>query len=479
MKEKTPTCFVILGVTGDLAQKKLFPALLDLYAKDVLPSSFHIIGFSRREMRTEEFRDFVKEAISKKNHGYSPNLVEKFLSHLSYVQGLFDDLSAYKRLASYLSAIDMQLEQCSNKLFYLSVPPTLYEMICTNLSKSGLMIPCGGGLGWARLLIEKPFGKDIETARMLDGLLGQLFQEEQIFRIDHYLAKETMQNILAFRFSNTLFEPLWNNKHIQSVEINLYENVTVGSRGAFYDPVGALRDVGQNHILQMLALVAMEKPASSESNLVRTERAHVLQKLKKISDTSIAKYVVRARYEGYETEAGVPQESQTETFFSIEAHVDNKRWKGVPFYLTSGKALKESKVEIKIHFNDTDPTSFLPPQYPTQEHNTLTFRIQPDEGISLLFWVKAPGFETKIEPKELSFKYADHVVKEQIPDAYEKVLFDCIKGDQTLFTTTDEVLAEWEFITPILKSWNKVPLRTYAKGSEGPTPPVIPVKTGI
>jgi glucose-6-phosphate 1-dehydrogenase len=444
----TPTIFVIFGITGDLAQRKLLPSLLSLYTKKLLPEKFAIIGVSRRLLSREEFRQFIRDEINIKFGQYREEDVKHFLDHMSYVQGSFDTDDMYTRLAERLQSIDkQQFKTCSNKLFHLSVPPTLYENILDHLSSSGLTVPCGGEEGWTRVLIEKPFGNDIETAKKLDKKLGELFKENQIFRIDHYLAKEALQNILVFRFANSLFEPLWNNKYVDKVHIKLLEKIDVEGRGAFYDGVGALRDVGQNHVLQMLALIAMEEPETLDAEHIRKERAKILKYLS-------CEDIVRGQYSGYREEKGVADGSMTETYFRIEAHIDTGRWKRTPFFLESGKALDESKTEIDIYFKSK-----------TEQQNILTFRVQPDEGIKIRFWVKKPGLGMEIESKPLKFKYSDFPSKEAIPDAYEKVIYDAFVGDQTLFTSTDEVLAAWKFITPITKNWESLPLERYPKGS--------------
>ena len=337
----------------------------------------------------------------------------------------------------------------------------MYELILKQIASSGLSKSCDDKHGWTRILIEKPFGKDVHTAQKLDVLLGMLFKEKQIYRIDHYLAKQTLQNIMAFRFSNTIFEPLWNRKHIKSVSINLFENNTVEKRGSFYDENGALRDVGQNHILQMLALVAMDQPRSLHFSDVRTARENIFAKLAKPNK----KEVLRAQYQGYLDTAGVAKNSKTETFFSFTSYINNKRFSGVPFYLTSGKALKEPKVEIIINFKDQTPGySFLPEQHTEQEKNKITISIQPQEKISILFWVKIPGFEDVVGQKELSFSYHDE--KTESIDAYEKVLFDCVSGDQTSFVSTKEVLYTWEYIMGVKDIIAKTPLHMYKKGSD-------------
>lgn len=458
-----PTIFVIMGITGDLAQNKLLPALLDLYIKNVLPEKFKIVGFSRRDINREDFEMFVKNALQKKNK-YSATQIGSFIEQTEYVRGDFDNIDSFKSLKSRLDGIDDTIGQCTNKLVYLSVPPSLYEMLFNNIAQSGLSQACGGELGWTRILVEKPFGNDDKTAMALDKQLGKLFAEEQVFRIDHYLAKEVLQNVLTFRFSNTMFEPLWNRKHIESVHIHFFEGNDVSKRGSFYDGIGALRDVGQNHMLQMLAMVAMEKPAHLSCVDIRRERARVLSSIAPAKNTD---EFVRAQYEGYTQTDGVAPDSTTETFFSIIAEIKNNRWKGVPFHLVSGKALNESRVEIRIVFKDPDPTFFVPQGHPDQEKNTLIFRIQPHEGIGLVFWFKVPGFESRTEQKTLKFDYSDSPDTNMIPDAYEKVLYDCIQGDQTLFASTDEVIASWKYITNVIQKWQDVPVSSYKKG-DGP-----------
>lgn len=452
-----PTIFIIFGITGDLSGRKLLPSLLNLYVNKQLPQKFAIVGFSRRSFTREEFREYIRGHMKVKPGEYHEEDIKHFLDHMYYEQGVFDDAQSYASLSARLKVVDDGFHQCSNKLFHLAVAPSFYETILNHLSNSGLTIPCGGNEGWTRVLVEKPFGNDVETARKLDKKLGDLFEESQIFRIDHYLAKEALQNIMAFRFSNSLFEPLWDNEDIEAVHIKLFEKIGIEGRGGFYDDVGALKDVGQNHLLQMLAVIAMERPKTFDAVSIRKERAKILSNLMPITDKNIKNVAIRGQYEGYADEKGVKRNSQTETYFRLETHINNARWKKVPFYLESGKCLSENKSEIDIYFkNNLDP----------EKQNILTFRIQPDEGIKIRFWVKTPGFEMKVEPKTLKFKYADFSSLQVLPDAYERVLFDAITGDQTLFTSTDEVMAAWKFITPIVASWYKVPLSVYKKGSE-------------
>jgi glucose-6-phosphate 1-dehydrogenase len=458
-----PTIFVIFGITGDLASRKLLPALLALYAKKQLPKRFAIIGITRRPFTREEFRESIRSHMHVRPGQFKEEDIKHFLDHFSYEQGV-------SSLTASVKGIDDAWGQCSNKLFHLSVPPALYEGILTNIAESSLNVPCADGTGWTRILIEKPFGNDTKTAQSLDKLLGALFVEEQIFRIDHYLAKESLQNILAFRFANSMFEPLWHRQYIDKVHIKLFEKVTVEARAQFYDDIGALKDVGQNHILAMLALIAMDEPKSFDVDAIRRERARVLDRLMPISPRSLAKLVARGQYEGYAREPGIPADSDTETYFRIEARIKSPRWKNVPFYLESGKAFAEAKTEIDVYFKGSsckpgnakalhgnDPTGI-------EKQNVLTFRIQPDEGIKVRFFVKTPGYSLSTEPKMLKFRYADALARPDALGDYERLIHDAFIGDQTLFASTDEIMASWRYVTPILEKWESVPLKIYKKG---------------
>lgn len=461
--EDAPTSFVVFGATGDLSQRKLLPALFNLYMAGLLPQQFKVMGVSRDDLSRDAFIEFARKTIRKKvEHGSSP--LDSFLGHLDYQYGLFEDGATYLSLSQKLIEIEKkEFGGCSNKLFYLAVPPPVYSTVFTQLAHSGLTIPCGGADGWTRVLVEKPFGHNLETAQELDTLLGLLFKEEQIFRIDHYLAKETLQNILAFRFSNALFEPLWNNTYIDKVEIKTYETAGIGERGLFYEDIGALRDVGQNHLLQMLALVAMDEPALLEAQAIRAERAKVLEALEPLTTETVKSKTIRGQYEGYRGEAHVASSSEVETYFKVEASIATPRWQGVPFILESGKKLHEDKVEITIFFKET-ASSIAHMDADEHHQNILTFRIQPEEGISLVFWAKKPGFGMDLEGKKLSFSYQDSDAA-ILPDAYEHVLYDCIRGDQTRFTSTAEVRAAWKFITPILAAWPATALHSYTPGA--------------
>jgi len=464
-----PLTIVIFGATGDLFQKKLAGALFDLHEKDLLPEQTDIVGFSRKPFSHDQFRAFIHNALASRANG---KIVEpdEFTARAFYHQGDLTSAESYASLGAFLESRDREHGVCSDKLFYLAVPPNLYETVFTRLAKSGLAIPCAPNVpdaeqAWTRVLVEKPFGNNQKEAARLDRLLGKLFDESQIFRIDHYLAKETIQNIVSFRFSNGLFEPLWNRKHIERVLIKMYEKEGVGARGSFYDSVGALRDVGQNHLLQMLALVAMEHPGNLEAASIRSARRSVLGKVSGASRT-LASFVERGQYDGYRKESGVQSDSATETYFRIRASVKNIRWRGVPFILESGKAMNEDTVSISVFFK---PAPCLCPEKHAEAHqNVLTFAIAPREEISALFWAKQPGFEFALEPRHLSFSFTEGALAHRIPNAYERVLYDCIRGDQTLFASTEEVKAEWRFITPILERWGNLPLHSYAKGSSGP-----------
>ncbi len=449
-----PLTIIVFGATGDLFSTKLAPALFDLHQKKLLPEGTEIVGFSRKPFLNDQFRAFIQNALAVRAKGAALE-PEEFVARARYHQGDLTKGESYVALGAFLAERDQSRGVCSDKLFYLAVPPNLYETVFRELAASGLAIPCAPGIpdeekAWTRVLVEKPFGSDECEAARLDTLLGSLFEESQIFRIDHYLAKEAVQNIILFRFSNPLFESLWSKEHIERVEILMHEASGVGERGAFYDSVGALRDVGQNHILQMLALVAMEKPASFDAEAIRAARRAALEKV--ALNGSLDATVIRGQYEGYKNERGVAPESQTETYFKIIAGVKNSRWKGVPFVLESGKMLADPRSHIKIFFKG-------------EPKNVLTFSISPHEEISVGFFAKRTGVGFEVEQKCLAFSFSSDPLAVALAGGYERVLMDCIRGDQTLFTSTGEVKAEWKFITPILEKWEKLPLKTYKKGS--------------
>ncbi|MFZ2831760.1 MAG: glucose-6-phosphate dehydrogenase [Minisyncoccia bacterium] len=458
------TSFVIFGITGDLSRKKLIPALWRLYEKGYLPKHFHIVGFSRRPITQDELRAFITQSLENKFALNDKESFEKFLSRCSYVQGNFNEPEGYTKLREKLEENDQASGICGNKLFHLSVPPHYYGNIFDELHRSGLAETSGDkACGWTRILVEKPFGNDWDTAFKLDQKLSLLFKEEQIFRVDHYLGKEPIQDILTFRFANSLFENLWDKHSIEKVQLRLWEDIGVEGRGAFYDGVGTLRDVGQNHLLQMFALIAMEHPESFTADAIRTEREKILSSLRHIKLQEMHDSIRRGQYEGFLSEPGVAENSQTETYFRIKALVESERWEGVPFYFESGKRMPEAKTEIQIFFHKKKSALF-PESQNNQGQNVLTFRIQPNDSISLSFFTRQSGFDKPLVQKDLSFQYHPIGETETPPDAYERVIFDCIAGDQTIFTSTKEVLASWEFITPILLGWTNIALETYDSG---------------
>lgn len=451
----------MFGATGDLARRKLIPGLYQLYKRKELPNLFNVIGFSRTKLTDEEFQNYVAEITGSQD----------FAKLFHYRAGLFEDLGGYNDLAALLGRQDKEWRTCANKLFHLAVPPHYYPDILKNLDESGLTEPCGPEEGWTRVIVEKPFGKDLNTAQELDAMLGDLFQEEQVFRIDHYLGKETARNILAFRFSNVIFAPAWDNRSIASIHVHFPEKVDVDGRGGFYDGVGALRDVGQNHMLQLLALFLMENPGDFTAASIRRERSRVLEALEVMDSQDITLRTARGQYEGYTNIDKVMADSKTETYFRIETHVNLPKWQGVPIYLEHGKAMSESKSEIIVQFRHQIPC-LCPPldeaRGEPRKHytNELRYRVQPEEGIFTSFWVKRPGAGMEIEQKDFSFDYQGAFDKQEFLDAYEKLILDAIKGDQTLFVSTDEILASWRFIDPIIRAWQKdaVPLTMYTPG---------------
>ena len=455
-----PTVLVIFGATGDLVEKKIAPALFNLYSKNLLPDLFSVIGFSRKALSDEEFRKRISESVSKKISPQESDL-NSFLNAFSYHQGTFENENDYLRLAEKLGQVDKKWAACSNKLYYLAVPPKHYEEILRKIKSTDLALPCGPEEGWTRILVEKPFGKDLETARNLDNLLSQLFKEEQIYPIDHYLAKEMLQNILIFRFSNNLFEESWDNGSIEKIYIRLWEKLGVENRGEFYDGVGALRDVGQNHLLQMLALATMNQPETMEAGPIRRKRAEILKTLVEPTEEEIKTYTYRSQHQGYREIKGVSDDSNTETFFNIRAFLSSRRWRGVPITMESGKRMAEQRKEMVLTFKHRSPC-FCPKNGPHLK-NKIIFSIEPEEGINIKFWSRVPGFKPQIEERSLDFLFRNVNQRVQYVEEYEHLLLNCFEGDQTLFASNDEVQAMWKFIDPIVRTWQSdlVPLHTY------------------
>jgi len=465
----TPTLITIFGGTGDLSRKKLLPSLLDLDAGGFLPDRCAIVGFSRREYSDEDFRQFVRDVFAETDHKHDAQTVEAFCQRLYFQHGSFDRVDDFHALDTYLHEFEDAWGQCINKLLYLAVPPSFYETIFEHIGETKLPEECSGDTGFSRVIVEKPFGSNLETSRQLDQKLTDVFREEQIFRIDHYLGKDAVQNLLTFRFTNVLFENSWSAEDIESVHIRMFEDIGVEDRGEFYDKVGALRDVGQNHVLQMLALTAMESPGKLEAQALRTKREELLSSLVHYeSAEEVARHTARGQYDGYQDVAGVADESGTETYFYVRAYVDNDRWRGVPFYLEAGKRMSEKRVDITVTFQAK--VACVCGKDEDHEHkNVVTITLQPEHGVSMRFWVKEPGLTFDLSPQDLSFAFEESEMAEKVPDAYEKLLFDCIQGDQTLFVSTDEVEAAWAFITPILEQWQETgqpELIEYEQGNE-------------
>ncbi|MGH7141948.1 MAG: glucose-6-phosphate dehydrogenase [Candidatus Saccharimonadales bacterium] len=455
-----PAIFVIFGITGNLAQRRLLPALYHLIKDDLLDERTEIVGVSRRQISVDELLKKVELCVLETDNVCDPKVLSKFRAKLQMLAFDPTNEADYDQLLKTLATIEDKQGTCMNRLFYLSIPPQVYGPVIRNFGKHRLNEGCLDHDGSARLLVEKPFGYDLESARDLISLTNQYFSEAQVFRIDHYLAKETVQNLLVFRNSNPIFANQWNKDHISGITINLDEQIGIEGRSDFYNSVGALRDVVQNHLLQLLALVTMELPdkTSDSADLHKAKQA-VLAAIKPINMAGAS--VIRGQYEGYREEVGNPH-SNTETFVSLSLSIDNARWQGVPIRLTTGKALKSQQSTIKLSFGSKEAR---------QAVNTLTFRIQPNEGIDIELVVKRPGYEHKTETVQMDFGYHDSFTEPQHPDAYERVLVDAVKGDHSLFTTSQEVLSAWAILQPVLDAWQKggADLKSYQPGSAGPT----------
>ncbi len=458
-----PTVIVIFGATGDLARKKLFPSLLDLYETDQLLTDFRIIAFTRRDWTDEDFRaDIKKHSFNSGDHHHAPDRIDGFLQLITHFKGEFDTADDFDALVTAVNAQEAVIGKVCDRLFYLAVPPQFYTRIAEALAASGITDE-QKQQGRSSILIEKPFGEDLQSAHELDMHLGRLFAEEQLFRIDHYLAKETIQNILMFRFSNAIFAPLWNARHIESVHLLLYEEKGLDGRVTFYDGVGALRDVGQNHLLQMLALVAMDDPGELSTHAVRLQRARILESLRLFPGSTPK----RAQYKGYAAELGLETDSTTETYFKVTAELNTERWRGVPFILESGKGLHTSEVAIVIKFRPTQSSvCSLNNKADCVYQNKLIMRIQPNQGMDVYFWTKKPGFDTTLVEKKLSFDYYETDDWRSFPDAYQHVLYNAMIGEQLLYPSSQEQLAQWHFVSPILDAWQERVLHVYERGSD-------------
>jgi len=468
---------VVFGATGDLTARKLMPALYNLARVRLLPGGLSIVGLARRDWSDEQFRAAMREAITRySREPLEEALWDSFARMLHYVSGDFDDLKAYLALHDRLARQDEAHGTSGNRLFYLATPPTAYASIAQHLGEAGL-VRGGRTGGWARLVVEKPFGRDLKSARDLNEALGLVFRERQIFRIDHYLGKETVQNILVFRFGNGIFEPIWNRRYVDNVQVSVAETVGVEQRGGYYEEAGALRDMVQNHLLQVLSYVTMEPIASSRGDAVRDEKVKVLQAIRPVDD--VARDTLRGQYAagaslgkkvpGYREEAGVAADSRIETFVAMKLQIDNWRWADVPFYLRTGKRLPKRATEVAITFKTAPLQLFRQMAGDGPTPNLLVLRIQPDEGISLRFGAKVPGTRMDVRPVNMDFRYGS-AFGEDAPEAYERLLLDAMLGDPTLFTRWDGVELAWELLTPVLDAWAQgaCPIEPYEAGSWGP-----------
>jgi len=481
-----PCTMVIIGATGDLTQRKLGPALYNLMLGGFLPPEFTAVGFARRDMSDADFRDHLRDGIDaySRNKPVKRSIWDSFSHGIEYHRGEFHEPDAYGALATRLERIDRDRGTAGNRLFYLAVPPVLYPEIVKQLGMAGLAASGEargeGRHGWSRVIVEKPFGSDLSSARKLNREIREVFDEEQIFRIDHYLGKETVQNLAVFRFGNGLFEPIWNRRYIDSVQITVAETVGVEQRGEFYDQTGAMRDIVQNHALQLMATFAMEPPVEFKAEDLRDEKLKVLRAVKPMSSGEVARNTVRGQYvsgwvEGnkvhaYRDEPEVSPESQTETYVALKLAVDSWRWAGVPLYLRTGKAMPTRATEIAVQFKRAPLALFARAGTPQMDPNILAIRIQPDEGILLRFGAKVPGQGLNIRSVNMDFRYGASFAVDS-PDAYETLLLDCMIGDASLFTRDDEVERAWEIVDPIRRGWDGGeggPLHFYGAGTWGP-----------
>lgn len=481
-----PNTLVIFGASGDLTHRKLIPALFSLYRKKLFHEKSRIIGCARTDMNDEAFREKTRQTLKVFCNGRcDEKKLEDFLEKVFYVSGPYDDISTYKRISERIEGIEKELA-CPNagRVYYLSTPVNLYGTIVGRLGEAGLVTENYEGLPWRNVIIEKPFGHDLESAKKLDRELRLVLQERQIYRIDHYLGKETVQNILMMRFANRIFEPIWNNHYIENVQITVAESIGVEHRAGYYEQAGLLRDMFQNHVLQMLALVAMEVPPSFEANKVRDEKVKLLSSIRPFNKDRISEEIVRAQYApgiidgrevpGYRQEEGINPDSMIETYAAARLFIDNWRWQGVPFYLRSGKRMKKRLSEIVITFKRVPHSIFTPIRARDLAPNVLVLNVQPEEGLALTIQAKQPGPKLCMGGLTLDFKY-DEIFKGEKPEAYERLLLDCMLGDQTLFIRSDNIENAWSLLTPVLEAWQNNSdgksagqLYKYSSGSWGP-----------
>lgn len=476
-----PTVIVIFGASGDLTARKLIPAIYNLAHDGLLPADFYLIGFGRKPIPDPEFQEIAKGAIKEfSRRELKDEVWSRLAPRTLYVSGGYDEKAAYDRLAERIAGLEKEIGQELQSLFYISTPPSVFAPIIANLGASGLAAKYVGQAHHSKVVIEKPFGKDLASARELNRAITAVFEEPQVYRIDHYLGKETVQDLLVQRFANAIFEPLWNRNFIEHVQITVAEEVGVGTRAGYYEQSGALRDMIQNHTMQLLALTAMEPPVSFDPESIRDEKVKLLKAIQPLALEGANSDVARAQYaegvmggkpaKGYLQEQDVTPESYTETYAALRLTINNWRWQGVPFYLRSGKRMARRVTEIAIRFKRPPGNIFAESERFLLTSNTLAFQIQPDEGLSLILNAKIPGLETRTQPVKMNFRYAT-TFGSNTPEAYERLVLDAMIGDGTLFIRGDETERSWQLVTPILEHWKqrkRQGLDSYAAGSWGP-----------
>lgn len=481
-KVADPCVLVIFGATGDLTARKLIPALYNLTQDGQLPAHFACVGFARRDKSHDMFREEMHDAVTQfsRTKPIDPNLWQTFSEQLFYHRSEFDQQEGYEKLREFLQQLDLQFGTKGNRVYYLSTQPSFFSTIIKNLSRHQLIYPANQEeKHWSRVIIEKPFGHDLSSALALQSEISQHLDENQTYRIDHYLGKETVQNLLVFRFSNLIFESVWNNRHIDHVEITVSEEIGIGTRGHFFEEAGLLRDIIQNHMMQLLSLVAMEPPTNLHATAIRDEKVKVMQALRPFPHGQLDTSIIRGQYgqgytkdqpvKGYREEDNVSPDSPIETYVAMQLFINNWRWAGVPFYLRAGKRLPKRATEIAIIFKNA-PGFLFQAENKTIDANILVIRIQPDEGISLKMNCKVPGLSSPIQPVKMDFRYSSYFGSAP-PEAYERLICDCMSGDGTLFARADELLASWRQFTPVLEHWTSTPpdnFPNYQSGTWGP-----------
>ncbi len=475
-----PAVFIIFGASGDLTSRKLMPAIERLALRRLLPPGFAVVGVARTEMNDDDFRERMRELVEKGGGGGAEarHVWDSFVGAFRYIAGDYDDPDTFERLKDVLAELDNERGTAENRLYYLATPPSTFPTVIKGLAAHDLNRPTSDD-AFVRIVIEKPFGHDLQTALDLDATVHEAFDESQVYRIDHYLGKETVQNVLALRFANAAFEPTWNRRYIDHIQITVAESIGVEHRGSFYEQAGALRDIVQNHVMQVLSMTLMEPPVTFDADGIRDEKVKALKAVEILTPEKVKQQVVRAQYArgwvggdeviGYREEEGVNPHSTTETYVAMKLRVDNWRWAGVPVYVRTGKRLPKRVTEVALQFKRVPHLPFAPEMVKDLEADSIVLRIQPDEGITLRFGAKVPGQAFRVRSVSMDFFYGAAFL-EETPDAYERLLLDALIGDATLFIRSDEVEQAWHIVDPLLQAWEHedVPLATYESGTWGP-----------